>query len=482
MLFNSLEFAIFFPLVVAIHFLLPHRLRWLLLLVASYWFYMAWKAEYAVLLLLSTAVDYTAANGIHRAKDQRGRKRWLWMSLVVNLGLLGFFKYFNFLNDTFRTLSGWGGIDYSIPDMDLLLPMGISFYTFQTMSYTIDVYRGHLQPERHLGRFALFVTFFPQLVAGPVVRAPDLLPQFIQRMGFDQQRVVEGLKRMLWGLFKKVVIADRCAPIVDEIFGDPAAHDGPLVVLGVLLFSIQIYCDFSGYSDIAIGSARVLGFRIMENFRAPQLAASIGEFWSRWHISMSAWFRDYIYIPLGGNRVNTERWYFNLVVVFFLSGIWHGAGWTFVIYGLLHGAYMVLALMTKRHWRRFNAWSGLVRIPRLHHAMLVLVTFLLVAFSRIFFRAESVQDAFVMLGSLWHFKLAWGGLPALFAAVKPWEIAITLVLAFSHLFLDHHLEAFVKGERRFGHRAYSYLFHGSLLLLLVLFGNYGEVAFIYFQF
>ena len=482
MLFNSLEFALFFPVVVALHFLLPHRWRWLMLLGASYWFYMAWRPEYAMLLLLSTVVDYAAGQGIHRARDQRGRKRWLWLSLGVNLGLLGAVKDFNFLNDTLRTMTGWAGLPWEVPDTDLLLPMGISFYTFQTMSYTIDVYRGHLAPERHFGRFALFVTFFPQLVAGPVERAPSLLPQFVQRMAFDQQRIIGGLQRMLWGFFKKVVIADRCAPIVDHVYADPGAHQAPVLLLATLLFSIQVYADFSGYSDIAIGAARVLGFRIMENFRVPQLATSIGDFWSRWHISMSTWFRDYIYIPLGGNRVTTQRWYFNLLVVFFLSGIWHGAGWTFVVYGLLHGGYMVLAQITRPSWRRFNTWSGLVQVPRMHHALMVVGTFALVTLSRVFFRAATMDDALAVLHGLLMPGWAGAGIGSLLAHVKVPVLMLTLLLAFGHLFLDARIDALVRGERAFRWRHGHWVLYTALLFMLVLFGNYGEVAFIYFQF
>ncbi len=482
MLFNSIEFAVFFPLVALLYFLLPHRFRWVLLLVASYLFYMAWRAEYALLLLFSTVLDFTAARAIHRTTEQSVRKRWLLLSIGMNLGMLAGFKYFNFANDTLRGLFGMAGMGYTIPDHEMLLPIGISFYTFQTMSYTIDVYRGHLEPTRHMGRFALFVSFFPQLVAGPVERAPSLLPQFVQRMSFDQQRIIEGLKRMLWGFVKKIVIADRIAPVVDRVYADPTGYDGFSILLIVVLFSIQIYCDFSGYCDIAIGAARVLGFRLMENFRTPQLATSIADFWSRWHISMSSWFRDYIYIPLGGNRVTTQRWYFNLMVVFFLSGLWHGAGWTFVIYGLLNGLYMVLAPITGGVWRRFNAGVGLYRVPWFHQALMITGTFALVTFSRIFFRAQDMDQVGSVLGHLWHFTPGMAGMQRLIDIFSAPVLAITLTLAFASLFLDHRLEAVVRGERRFRSAAGPYLFHGSLLLLLLLFGNFGEVAFIYFQF
>ncbi|MCE7945771.1 MAG: MBOAT family protein, partial [Chlorobi bacterium CHB1] len=311
MLFHSLEFIIFFPVVVAIYFLAPLRFRQFFLLLASYYFYMCWKAEYAVLILLSTGIDYVAALHMHKT-------------------------------------SGRGNIFYEFPLFDILLPVGISFYTFQTLSYTIDVYRSEKTPERNFIKFALYVTFFPQLVAGPIERSTRLLPQFDHEHKFDANRVVSGLRLMLWGFFKKLVIADRLALYVNEVYNNPADYTGLPVIIATYFFAFQIYCDFSAYSDIAIGAARVLGFDLMKNFRQPYLAQSIGEFWKRWHISLSTWFRDYLYIPLGGNRVSRLRWYVNLMAVFLISGLWHGANWTFVVWGALHGSYFVLSLLTQK--------------------------------------------------------------------------------------------------------------------------------------
>jgi D-alanyl-lipoteichoic acid acyltransferase DltB (MBOAT superfamily) len=481
MLFNSFAFFVFFPLVSAAYFLLPHRMRWLLLLVASYMFYMWWRPEYAVLLLISTVVDFTAARRIHDSTDQRVRIRWLRLSILVNLGMLACFKYYNFANDNLRTLISGLGLPYAVPDLDVLLPVGISFYTFQTMSYTIDVYRGHMEPTRHLGRFALFVTFFPQLVAGPIERAPNLLPQFIQRIRLDPARVVGGLKLMLWGFVKKVVVADRIAPVADHIYATPGLMEWSTLVLGGLLFGIQIYCDFSGYSDIAIGAARVLGIHLMQNFRTPYLSASIAEFWTRWHISLSAWFRDYIYIPLGGNRVSGHHRYFNLLVVFFISGLWHGAGWTFVLFGVLHGVYVVMAIATRSWWQRINAAIGLERLPRLHHLLRVAGTFALVTFSWFVFRAQDIADTFTIVERVASFAEGPVGIASLFAVFKPGILAVTLLLGFLFLAFDHHVEAIVHGNRRLS-RPMGLLFHAALLVLLVLFGDYGEVAFMYFQF
>ncbi|MCW5898872.1 MAG: MBOAT family protein [Flavobacteriales bacterium] len=481
MLFNSFEFAVFFPLVAAAYFLLPHRWRWLLLLLASYGFYMAWRVEYAVLLLVSTLVDFTAARGIAKARDPKGRRHWLWLSIAVNLGLLGTFKYFDFINGNLRALAAWGGMDWPVADLDMVLPMGISFYTFQTMSYTIDVYRGHMEPTRHLGRFALFVTFFPQLVAGPIERAPNLLPQFLKRIGLDPTLVTSGLKLMLWGFVKKVVVADRVSLVVDHIYAQPGEMDWTTLVLGGVLFGVQAYCDFSGYSDIAIGAARVLGIRLMRNFRTPYLSASIAEFWTRWHISLNAWFRDYVYIPLGGNRVTAGRWYFNLLVVFFISGLWHGAGWTYVLFGVLHGVYLVAAIHSRPFWVRFNAVSGLTHLPRFHHALRVAATFGLVTFSWFFFRAEDIGDTITIVERVSTFAHGPLDTASLFTAFKPGILAVTLVLGFGLLLFDHRIEELVHGTRPLS-KAMDLLFHATLLVLLVLFGNYGEVAFMYFQF
>lgn len=482
MLFNSFEFSWFFPLVAALYFLLPHRWRWLLLLVASYWFYMAWRAEYAVLLLASTVVDWFASHGIARAGKEETRRRWLIASIATNLGILFVFKYFDFINDSLRTLAGAAGMGYPVPDLDLLLPMGISFYTFQTMSYTIDVYRGQLAPASHPGRFALYVTFFPQLVAGPIERAPSLLPQFSKVVRWDHARVVSGLKQMLWGFFKKLVVADRVGVLVDHVYGSPQMHDGSTFILATLLFSLQIYCDFSGYSDIAIGAARVLGFDLMENFRTPYLSRSIREFWTRWHISLSTWFRDYVYIPLGGNRASTGRWYFNLFAVFLISGLWHGASWTFVLWGALHGIYLVMAIVAKPMWDRAYAALRIGPDERGIRLLQALGTFLLVQFSWLLFRADSIADAWLIAGRMWNDGLALGGIMGVVHSLKPGIVGITLLLAALFFVMDPWADAVAKGRKRVPGRWGAYLYHAALLACCLLFGHYGRTEFIYFQF
>lgn len=391
MLFNSMQFCVFFPVAVGLYYLIPGRWRWAWLLAASYAFYMAWNPGYVVLLWISTLVDYGAALQIAKADRPVVRRRWLALSLSANLGLLFFFKYYNFFQDSLGAATGALGWPLELPHSNFLLPLGISFYTFQTLSYTIDVYRGTMRPERHLGRFALYVCFFPQLVAGPIERAARLLPQLNRVHALDYGRVTDGLRLMGWGLFKKMVIADRLATVVEQVYRDPASQGGPALVLATLCFAFQIYCDFSGYSDIAIGAARVLGVQLSANFNRPYAAASITEFWRRWHITLSTWFRDYVYVPLGGNRTLRGRWVFNILLVFAVSGLWHGASWTFLVWGLLHGIF----LLAERGLAR--AFPALARIPT---ELKVAATFTAVNIAWVFFRAADVGQAWLILRRL----------------------------------------------------------------------------------
>jgi alginate O-acetyltransferase complex protein AlgI len=400
MLFNSTQFLIFFPVVVFFYFLLPHRFRWMLLLVASYYFYMCWKAEYLLLILVSTLVDYYAAIQMSKQTILTKRKIYLILSLFVNLGLLFGFKYFNFFNDSLRTIFDQFNIFYDVPVFKVLLPVGISFYTFQTLSYTIDVYRKKREPEKHLGIFALYVAFFPQLVAGPIERSTRLLPQLIQKYNFNYDRVTDGLKLMLWGFFKKVVIADRVAVIVNQVYNNPSDAAGLPLLIGTYLFAFQIYCDFSGYSDIAIGTAQVFGINLMQNFRRPYFAKSIREFWQRWHISLSTWFRDYLYMSLGGNRTTHWRWYYNVIIVFLISGLWHGANWTFVIWGGLHGSYYLFSYWTRNIRPKLTRLFKLDKVPFLQKTLRVFFIFNIVVFGWIFFRANNLSDAIFIITHL----------------------------------------------------------------------------------
>ncbi|WKZ66120.1 MAG: MBOAT family O-acyltransferase [Flavobacteriales bacterium] len=489
MLFNSLDFLVFFPVVTGLFFLLPPNRRWVLLLIASYWFYMSWRPEYALLIAFSTLVDYFCSYRMSELPDKRARRPYLWLSMTTNLGLLIFYKYLGFFVASAGSVAQAVGIDWQAPVLDILLPVGISFYTFQTMSYTIDVYQGVVKPERHAGIFAVFVAFFPQLVAGPIERAGSLLPQFRQVQVFDAARVATGLRLMAWGMFKKVVIADRVAVAVNHVYGSPHDFPGPVLALATVLFAIQIYCDFSGYSDIAIGTARVLGFSLMLNFRQPYHAASISEFWKRWHISLSTWFRDYLYIPLGGNRTVKWRWYYNLFITFLVSGLWHGANWTFVAWGALHGAYLVLAIVFAPLRDRLAAASGLARLPRLSHGLNVAWTILLVLVGWVFFRAADIGDAMHIVQASFTGHAAWLDPAQAKAMVQALGLGATeLGIAFAAIVF---MEAVHLVQARWGAAAFlarmpapaRWAVYVGLVGAIIYYGAYhGGGQFIYFQF
>jgi D-alanyl-lipoteichoic acid acyltransferase DltB (MBOAT superfamily) len=365
----------------------------MLLLAASYFFYMSWKIEYIILIIVSTLVDYFVAQRMEKIPDKRKRRPLLYLSLLVNLGILAFFKYANFLAFSFQDITGYE----PTPIHNFLLPVGISFYTFQTLSYTIDVYHGKMKAEKHLGYFAVYVAYFPQLVAGPIERADRLLPQFQQPIKFEYSRVRSGLMLMFWGFFKKMVIADRVAEYVNKIYDNPEIYDGLSNLVATYFFAFQIFCDFSGYSDIAIGTSLIMGVDLMVNFRRPYFATSIQNHWQRWHISLSTWFRDYLYIPLGGNRVVKWRWWYNLLVTFVVSGLWHGANWTFVVWGGIHGILLVVGIWTQGFRENLYKVTGLDKMDRLRTAIQIFIVFHLVIIAWVFFRAESVGDAAIVL-------------------------------------------------------------------------------------
>ncbi len=407
MLFNSIHFVFFFPVVAAAHFALPHRFRWALLLAASYYFYMSWEPAYAILIFASTLIDYLAAIQIGRAASAAKRRAFLLFSLLGNFGLLFAFKYFNFVSSSIDAFLGLCDVPHSSIQLNVLLPIGISFYTFQSVSYTIDVYRGIRQPERHLGIFALYVSFFPQLVAGPIERADHLLPQFFQKQAFDPARVRDGLLLMGAGFYKKLVIADRLGIYVDEVYANPAEYGGLPFVIAAYAFTFQVFADFSGYADIAIGAAQVMGYELKENFRRPFHAKSMAEFWRRWHITLSNWFRDYIYFPLGGNRVSAGRHYRNLFVVFTVSGLWHGAAWNFVIFGALHGLYLIVGDLTRAARERVVRALFPPRFEPLHRLIQMIIVFHLFGVALILFRAPSLGDAYRLVSTtLQRFSLA----------------------------------------------------------------------------
>lgn len=479
MLFNSVAFLLFFPTVVIIYFALPHRLRWLWLLAASLFFYMYWQVSYGFLLLATASVDYLAGRGMGRTRSAAMRKGLLCFSLISNLGILFFFKYYNFfsqvLTDGLQRLQ----VTCPLPVSQFILPVGISFYTFQSLSYTIDVYRGIIPVESHFGRFLLYVTFFPQLVAGPIERAKNLLPQLMEKFAFDYERVTSGLKLMAWGFFKKLVIADRLAVYVNTVYGQPQDFTGWPVWLATYFFAFQIYCDFSGYSDIAIGAARVMGFTLMENFHRPYYAKSIREFWHRWHISLSTWFKDYLYVPLGGNRVAVWRWQVNLFLVFLISGLWHGANWTFLVWGALHGFYSLFAVWTAAGRKALTARLGLKRWPGLLKLMRVGITFHLVCFAWIFFRADTLADALTLIQNMLIFS-------ADHQPVALGKVEMAVAIA-APLILESVQWVQRRGSigrlLREKPAVLRWALYSGLLLLILLFGSMAtEQQFIYFQF
>jgi alginate O-acetyltransferase complex protein AlgI len=488
MLFNSLHFLVFFPLMVGFYYALPARWRAPLLLLSSYYFYFSWRPSYTLLLAATTLLDYYSGVRMSRLGTKQQRRPWLYLSLASNLGTLFIFKYFNFFRDTAGALATALHLPYAVPGLELVLPVGVSFYTFQSVAYIVDVYQGKLAAEQHLGRFALFVAFWPQLVAGPIERGGQMLPQLRQTHEFDYQNVATGLRLMAWGMFKKVVIADRLALLANPIFNHPRQFDSLALVLAVAAFTGQIYADFSGYTDLARGAARVLGYRLVLNFRQPYLATSVGDFWRRWHLSLSNWFRDYVYIPLGGSRRSPARNYGNLLVVFLLSGLWHGASWPFVVWGALHGLYLVAENWSAPLRARLAQATGLAARPRLHRVLATAITVALVAYAWIFFRANTLSDAFYISAHLFrgwdHLHLP--QLQALLAGLGRHFVAELVVAAGAVALLA---AADYRAERGpvsawLARWSPSLRWAGYLgLLLATLYGGiFGSSQFIYFQF
>ncbi len=480
MLFNSPAFVVFFMVVVGLYFALPHRVRWALLLAASYYFYACWEVRYLGLIVASTLVDYLAGLWMGSVETRRARTPALVVSLAINLGLLFTFKYFNFLSRSAELFLSRFNLVGDFPALKVLLPVGISFYTFQTLSYAIDVYRGVRKPERHLGIFAVYVAFFPQLVAGPIERSTRLLPQFFQKHNWDVQRAWDGVLLMLWGLALKVAVADRLAVLVDQAYGAPADHRGWPLILATYFCAFQIYCDFAGYSAIAIGAAQVLGFRLMENFRQPYLAGSLREFWSRWHISLSSWFRDYLYIPLGGNRVRWSRWCFNIAVVFLLSGLWHGANWTFLLWGGLHGFYLLAERGTLGLRRRIAGGLRLDAFPLLTRAVQVVVTFHLVLVAWVLFRADSLGHAWEVFSSMFR----WRGLGLPLVSVDELAEYRLCVVLVALLMVADVLQSRGGVRQWLARQAAPVRWAASYLLIvgLLFLGRFESVPFVYFQF
>lgn len=401
MLFNSIDFAIFLPIVFALYWIIGSERRKLqnaLIVVASYVFYGWWDQKFLSLIFLSTLVDYFVARGIKKNSDnQKKKKVLLACSLIFNLGMLGFFKYFNFFAENFVQAFTLFGMQLEAPSLQIILPVGISFYTFQTLSYSIDVYKGKLEPCNDFIAFLAYVSFFPQLVAGPIERATNLVPQFLEKRTFDYAKAVDGLKQILWGLFKKIVIADTCARLVNPFFQDYSNFPGADLIICSIFFAFQIYCDFSGYSDIAIGTARLFGFNLMQNFNFPYFSRDVAEFWRRWHISLTTWFRDYIYIPLGGSRRGLAIVIRNTFIIYLVSGFWHGARWTFIFWGLLNALYFLPLLIRKKNRKNLDVVAADKFLPSFKEFGQMVLTFALITIAWILFRAESMRDAIYVM-------------------------------------------------------------------------------------
>jgi alginate O-acetyltransferase complex protein AlgI len=479
MLFNSIHFAAFFPIVTLLYFLIPHRGRWLLLLSASCVFYMAFIPAYIGILFFTIIIDYFAALYIERSSGIL-RKRLLVMSITSTCLILFVFKYFGFFNDNLEALAKLIGWNYPVNALNIILPIGLSFHTFQSLSYVIEVYRGHQKPERHFGIYSLYVMFYPQLVAGPIERPQNLLHQFHEEKHFDLTEVTDGLKLMAWGLFKKVVIADRLAIYVNAVYDDPTQFGGPVLLLATIAFAYQIYCDFSGYSDIAIGAARVMGFKLMKNFDAPYFSQSIAEFWKRWHISLSTWFRDYVYIPLGGNRVPRWKFYRNLLITFGISGLWHGANWTYIVWGGLNGLYLIAGHVAAGWKSRFRELMHPPSNGPVLAGIRVASTFALICMAWIFFRSNSLSDAWYIVN---HLTSGWTGAPRSVQAFSEFD-AVVAIGAIAVLESVQWLQQRT-GEQYIASRLSVYLrwpAYYCLLFSILVFGVFESTQFIYFQF
>ncbi|MEZ4937863.1 MAG: MBOAT family O-acyltransferase [Crocinitomicaceae bacterium] len=477
MLFNSIDFAIFLPLVFLLYwFVFQKNLKQQnsLIVVASYVFYGWWDWRFLSLILFSTLVDFTVGIGLSKTDEKRKRQILLWTSILVNLGFLGFFKYYNFFLDNFQQVFRLFGSEFRAGSLEIVLPVGISFYTFQTLSYTIDVYKKKLEPTRDFIGFTAYVSFFPQLVAGPIERATNLLPQFYKSRIFDYTKAVDGMRQILWGLFKKVVIADNCAQYSDMIFNNHQDYSGSTLILGAIFFAFQIYGDFSGYSDIAIGTSRLFGFDLKRNFAFPYFSRDIAEFWRRWHISLSTWFRDYLYIPLGGSKGSKWMQLRNTFIIFLVSGFWHGANWTFIAWGLVHALFFVPLLLLNRNRKHLEIVAMDHLFPKFRDLIGIGITFFLVTMAWVFFRAENIQHALEYFSGFTRN-------PFMLPEVRPMLVFAFLAFFIFIEWLGRGEQFAIAGMGLKWHRSLRWSFYLFLALVCFIFAGQ-EQEFIYFQF
>jgi D-alanyl-lipoteichoic acid acyltransferase DltB (MBOAT superfamily) len=484
MLFNSIDFAIFLPIVFVLYWFVTQKnlkLQNFLVVVVSYVFYGWWDWRFLSLIVFSTLVDYVIGVLLSKEEHTIKRKLYIGISIVVNLGFLGFFKYYNFFLDNFITAFSFFGQSISGSGLNIILPVGISFYTFQTLSYSIDVYRKKLEPTKDFVAFSAFVCFFPQLVAGPIERASSLLPQFYKKRQFEYEKAVDGMRQILWGLFKKVVIADNCAILVNTIFENQESYSGSSLLIGAFLFSFQIYGDFSGYSDIAIGTSRLFGFNLMQNFAFPYFSRDIAEFWRRWHISLSTWFRDYLYIPLGGSKGTLTKTIFNVFIIFVVSGFWHGANWTFIFWGFINALFIIPSILLKTHRNNLDIVAKDSILPSLKEFLSVIITFVITTLIWVFFRAESLESAFYIINKIFSESML--KIPQLnsnFLSVKILSIFIVLFIIIEWLgrknrfAIEENLNAIPKVLR--------WVFYLVIVGLIFFYGINDNLQFIYFQF
>jgi len=522
MFFNSLTFLVFVSIFFALYFVVKGMPRLILCLVASYFFYGWWDWRFLTLIVISTCIDFFVGRQLSETIEEPKRRKLLYLSIVANLGFLVFFKYFNFFIDSFKEMMVSSGIETNMDTLNIILPMGISFYTFQSMSYTIDIYRKKLTPEKGIIKFATYISFFPQLVAGPIVRASDFLPQFTMDKKFDWNRIIQGLGQVLWGFFKKVAIADSLALYVDLCFGAPGTYGSLHLTIGVIFYAFQIYCDFSGYSDIAIGLAKMMGFDFPRNFRTPYFSKNFSEFWERWHISLSSWLRDYLYIPLGGNRNGsfgsyffiglffaitifiTQWWwlvipgallflflymykkrgssqeaktftYLNLMVTMLLGGLWHGAAWTFLFWGFLHGSYLIIQRLFSRP---FNNVLNAIKLPvAMQNLISIGMVFFATCFAWIFFRATSFEDAFTMIKGISSFAdFNWSAVLHKLIVIKCSFLLIMLLMVETLAQRVDFPDLLLKSP------VFRIVSFATILWIIAFFGTFGSNAFIYFQF